>query len=143
MAYSNDILFKAEDAIAARLATASLPSGTTVRVLGDSAADFVTPYIGVIADSSTNKPVMSQNFQVDLRLEICTSPDDLSRTLTKAILAAAINALTTDTIAADLSSDVADFRCFGVNFTGQRRHIDDRHHVYILEMRIDCCGADV
>lgn len=83
------------------------------------------------------------NWIADARVQVRTNADDTLEDDHHAMAAEVFNALTTDTLAADLSAALTDFRAFLVNFKSQRWELVDRSWQSIIEFQVHCCGSDV
>jgi|SRR3990172_3098744 len=139
----NQILFKAEDAVAIRVATATLP-GSPVIHKGGGTGDEVLPKIIVVAESATERePRFKRNYSVTVGVHVVTSMDDSTRADRIALAGAVGDILSTDALAADLSGDVADFKVFGAMMEKQSQAVIERTHVYSFELLLACAGSDV
>lgn len=138
----NQILFKAEDAVAIRIATASL--GGAVIHKGGGNSELALPFISVVATrAEIRQPIPRGNVAVSVQVDIHTSIDDDSRADRVALIGAVADVLTTDSLATDLSSDVADFRCLGAILRSHSQSSEGRHHVHTIELELHCAPSDV
>jgi hypothetical protein len=83
------------------------------------------------------------NWLADARVQVRTNADDTTESDHHDIAATVFNTITTDTLAADLSSSLADFTAFLVNFKAQRWELVDRSWQSIIEFQVHCCGSDI
>lgn len=137
------ILFKAEDAVATRISTATLP-GSPVIHKGGGTGDEILPKIIVVAESATERePRFNRNYSVTVGVHIVTSADDATRSDRIALAGAVADILSTDDLASDLSGDVVDFKVFSAMMEKHSQAVIERTHVYSIELLLACAGDDV
>lgn len=139
----NQILFKAEDAIAIRVATATLPGSPVIHKGGGTASE-VLPKIVIVAESAQERePRFKRNYSVTVGIHVVTSLDDSTRADRIALAGAVADAVSTDTLAEDLSTDVSDLRVFAALMEKQSQAVADRSHIYSIELMLVCAPSDV
>jgi hypothetical protein len=101
------------------------------------------PCIQAVCQSAEAVDEHFLNWLASARVEIRTNADDTTETDHHAAAAAVLNTITTDTIAADLSGALADFKAFLVNFKSQRWELVDRSWQSLIEFEVHCAGSDI
>jgi len=144
MSPNNQILFKAEDAMAALISTIlEKLEGCSIH-LGGQSDGLKIPYIGIIADTGEERqPRGKGNWTVNGKIEIHTSADDQGRELRKRIVGHVADLLSSSTIADDLTRSISDFTCHGFLIGNPSQKVEDRTHIYSIEFVAACCGSDV
>lgn len=134
---------KVEKAFAAVLAAAF---ADTVNIYtGKSAQTKASPSITCIADAGKEEPLDTGNFMLPVRIEVCfnpsgpETPEADSETLTTNVY----NAIKTDTLAADLTSAIADFTCISVLESSLEFGPEEEVWKDTLTVNIYCCGVDL
>jgi len=140
---NNQILFKVEDALAIRLATITASLGGATIHKGGEGDEHAVPYVSVLAPDAVPMKSRSGNWRVSAEVGIWTSADDTGRATRVSIAGAIADLLAGTGLAVSLSSDVADFRVFGVLVERPSQRTNGRRHSYTISMLINCCGSDV
>lgn len=83
------------------------------------------------------------NWAADAEVRIRTNADDTTEDEHHAIAATVFNKLTTDTLKADLTSALADFTVFLVNFGPQGWDLAERSWQSYLRFQVHCAGSNI
>lgn len=83
------------------------------------------------------------NWTASARVEVHVSADDYTDAQNQTFANTVWDVLITDSIAADLTSALADFTAFVVRIESHGYSIEERTWVNYLEMEIDCCASDI
>lgn len=137
---ANQLLFLAEDAMAAVLSTA-----TTLPIhLGASADTIEPPCIAIRAESADPRPIRMGNFGIPITVEIRSNPHNASTPrATLRLYAAAIgDALESSDLATALSSAISGFSCDGAQVERVSQQADGLHHLYAFQVLLACRASD-
>lgn len=154
MSASNYITHKCQLALKAFLQTQTFPDipsaqiyagieNITAAVNENVPETRILPCIECVCQEAEAVDEHFLNWMATAEVRIRTNADDTTEANHHAIAATVLNTITTDTLAADLTSALADFTAFLVNFTTQRWDLVDRSWQSIIMFQIHCAGSDI
>ena len=136
-----DLTNKLEEAANALL-TANAISGLT-GYTGQSSGTRTLPSVTFIAQTGEEFPQGSGNFKMQLNCKVESSGDASTLAAHRGYFAALVDLFTGSTVAASMSSGLADFHAIGINNPRFNEEVEDRHYVSELMLDVYCCAVDL
>jgi hypothetical protein len=109
----------------------------------DEESTMVLPCVVCLCQSATIEMLQGYNWRCQASVTVRSNADDTTADAHHSSAAEVFNTLTTDTIAADLSSSLADFTAFLVIPTSQSWDIRDRSWESIINFDVCAVGSDI